>query len=243
MNISEEKLMLLHMGELSPEESAELLKSAEVCDQLKLLEADMQAFELKAQNTLPEDYGHQLWNRISEDIKAEEASFNEPGIFKKIADWFHTPQFSFASMAMVAMLVITAYWMGRQDVIDNTDFSQQLLAQNLQMHLTQSEIFLTQVSHQSNNKTDADTGTELKTMAQRLLISNRIYKKALAGYDSQFTQQVLSDLEPVLLEVANRSNSQLASMTVAANSANTNQKLLFQVKSMKQQLANNNTII
>ncbi|WP_154223022.1 hypothetical protein [Marinicella rhabdoformis] len=241
MNISEEKLMLLHMGELSPEESAELLKSAEVCKQLNLLEADMQAFELKTQNPLPEDYGHQLWNRISEDIKAEETRFNEPGFFKKLADWFHTPQFSFASMAMVAMLVVTAYWMGRQDVIENTDFSQQLLAQNIQMHLTQSEIFLTQVSHASNNSTGGNTGTELQTMAQRLLISNRIYKKALAGYNSQFTQQVLSDLEPVLLEVANRSKTQLAVMPNTGN--NRAQDLLFQVKSMKKQLANDNVII
>ena len=141
-------------------------------------------------------------------------------------------------IAVLQVIALQSYAQGVAKFISHT-----CDAQNIQMHLTQSEIFLTQVSHQSNNTSGADTGMELQTMAQRLLTSNRIYKKALAGYDSQFTQQVLSDLEPVLLEVANRSNTQLASKTVTANSANTSQKLLFQVKSMKQQLANDNTII
>lgn len=237
MNISEEQLMLLHMGELSPEESRELLKSPEVCERLKQLEADMQAFKTQLQNPLPDDYGHQLWQRISDKIAQPEATFKEPPWLRKVADWFHTPQFSFASMAMVAMLVLTAYWMGRQDVIDETDFGQQLLAQNIQMHLTQSEIFLTQAKNE-------DLGNiQLQTMAQRLLTSNRIYKRAAASHDGQHTALLLSNLEQILLEYANGAPSESTTLPALQDKSNRGQELLFQVKSMKQQMAKDDTII
>ncbi len=239
MNINEEKLMLLYMGELSAQESTELLKSAKVRKQLKSLEAAMHSFELQHSNPLPEDYGHQLWNRIREGIKPAGKGFKQAGIFKRISDWFHLPQYSFVTMSMVAMLVLSAYWMGRQEGAVDSNLGQQLLAQNIQMHLTQSEIFLTQASHQSDER----IGAELQTMAQRLLNSNRIFKRALTSHEGQYTALLLSNLELVLLEYANGSATH--SITLPANQEQTTagQNLLFQVKSIKQQLAKDNNLI
>ncbi|MGJ8664529.1 MAG: hypothetical protein ACSHWU_12810, partial [Marinicella sp.] len=123
---------------------------------------------------------------------------------------------------------------------------EQLLAQNINLHLTQSEIFLTQVSN-GNDSFDSQAA------AQRLLFSNRMFKQALVNHDSQFTHQILQDLEPILLEHANGSPSnstqshgnqpQVNQAGVNWVSDNKATDLMFQIKAMKQQLSQKNDII
>lgn len=237
MNISEEQLMLLYLGELDPKQAERLLQSAEVCAQLRQLEADMQAIENQTEHHLPDDYGHQLWDRIADRIVSEPHR-QRPSIWQQLSQWLAAPQFSMASIMLVGVLVFSAYWTGRQDQSDmSEDLTNQLLAQNIQMHLTQSEIFLTQAKNRGLGN------DQLQTMAQRLLTSNRIYKRAAVNHEGQHTALLLSNLEQILLEYANGAPSESTTLPALQDKSNRGQELLFQVKSMKQQLAKDDNII
>ncbi|MCX7553357.1 hypothetical protein OS175_05660 [Marinicella sp. S1101] len=241
-HIDDEKLLMVYLGEASQEETDAVLQSKQACEQLDQLEADMQAIENASnahnQNPLPADYGQQLWHQIADQL--ESPAENKVSWWHKLQSYMLQPHYSLASFVLVAGLVMVAFWAGRQQVNGGIDgqLQEQLLAQNIQLHLTQSEIFLTQVSNGNGTST-------MQSTAQRLLTSNRIFKQALANYEGQFTQQILKNLEPVLLEYANNPANQIHGQQPAANWVNnsTSNDLMFQIKTMKKQLAEKNDII
>ncbi len=250
--ISDEKLMMVFFKEAKQQEVDDCLKNDETCRRLDQLEADMNAIEqAQSQPDLPEDYGQQLWNQISEKLVIEPVKGHSKNIswLEKLKNLVLMPQYSLASFAVVVGLVAVAFYAGRQqnDHVLGIDLQEQLLAQNIQLHLTQSEIFLTQVSNDNGSYNN-------QAMAQRLLSSNRIFKQALAKHEGQFTTQLLQDLEPILLEYANDSDDTKSSQGIPnqshgqqpqANWVNDSisNNLMFQIKAMKQKLAQENDII
>lgn len=244
----DEKLLMIYLNEADQQDVDDCLASPELCEQLDQLEADMNAIEqAQIEPQLPDDYGQQLWNKIADKLEIQASNnskLSQPGWLEKLKNWLLQPQYSLASFAAVLTLVMVAFFVGKQQQNDGFDHQlrDQLLAQNLQLHLVQSEIFLTQVSNGSGTFNSQAT-------AQRLLSSNRIFKQALANYEGQFTNQILHDLEPILLEYANGSPSNAPNQTHGqqphANwiSDTKSNDLMFQIKAMKQQLAQKNDII
>lgn len=241
-HIDDEKLLMVYLGEANQKDIDAVLQSEKACEQLDQLEADMNAINNASNDhQLPDDYGQQLWSQIADRLEpplTQEVS--NPSWLQKLLSYFMQPQFSMASFVLVAGLVMVAFYAGKQH--QNPAFSgqiqEQLLAQNIQLHLTQSEIFLTQVSNGNSNSNS-------QVNAQRLLASNRIFKQALANYDGQYTQQILQNLEPVLLEYANNPANQIHGQQPTANWVNNSlsNDLIFQIKTMKKQLAEKNDII
>lgn len=237
----DEKLLLVLFNEASQQEIDDVLRSPEACERLDQLEADMQIIE-HAQNNhpLPADYGQQLWHQIADQLESPAKPVDTVGWWQKFQHFLMQPQYSLASFALVAVLVAVAFFAGRQHSSGGLgqQLQEQLLAQNIQLHLAQSEIFLTQVSNGNGSR-------NMQATAQRLLTSNRIFKQALHNHDSQFTQQILQNLEPVLLEYANTPSTQIHGQPPKANwvSDSPATDLLFQIKAMKQQLAQQNDII
>ncbi|WP_223788337.1 hypothetical protein [Marinicella meishanensis] len=242
----DEKLLMIYFNETDDKTRDDGLQSPEVCDQLNQLEADMNAIERAAeqQHPLAEDYGQQLWERIADRLD------DNPGIelprlswWQKLQNYWLMPQYSLASFALVIGLVLVSFYVGKNQTDDalNRQLQEQLLAQNIQLHLTQSEIFLTQVSN-------GNGAFNSQATAQRLLSSNRLFKRALAQHDSQFTSQLLQDLEPILLEYANGSAAGNPNQTHGQPRVNwvkdsSSSDLMFQIKTMKQQLAQTNDLI
>jgi hypothetical protein len=239
--IDDEKLLMIYFDEADKADIEEGLKSPEMCRQLDQLEADMNTID-NAQNTghtLSDDYGQQLWNQIADRLpEAEPATGQGANFWQRLTSWLMQPQYSLASVATVMSLVMVAFWAGRQQTNNTLDdnLQQQLLAQNIQLHLTQSEIFLTQVSNGNGV-----SGAQLT--AQRLLTSNRIFKQALAGQQGQVTQQLLQELEPVLLEYANGAPADTQQPRANWVSEQNNRGLMFRIKTMKQQLTKRDEII
>jgi len=242
-NENDEKLLMIYFNEASQKDIDDCLKSKAQCEQLDQLEADMSAIEqAQNQHQLPADYGQQLWQKIADQLEQPAAAASRRPWLASLREWFLVPQYSIASMALVLGLVLTAFWAGRNqtDGLINDTLQSQLLAQNIQLHLTQSEIFLTQVKH--------GTGSiDQQATAQRLLSSNRIFKQALANQEGHFTNQLLQDLEPILVEYANGApatsgdqNQQPKANWVSDQNA---RDLMFQIKTMKRQLAQKNDII
>lgn len=242
----EQKLLMTYLNEANPEDTDECLNDPELCRQLDQLESDMKAIEnAQNQHQLADDYGQQLWLKINDQLEERP---QEKSWLVQIKQWFLVPQYSMASFVAVLGLVVLAFYAGhsQNQAAINTALQEQLLAQNIQLHLTQSEIFLTQVRHDTGN-------TNHQATAQRLLASNRIFKRALVKHEGQFTTELLSDLEPILLEYANdnqlmadsNGNKQVHGKQPQANwvSDRKSADLMFQIKVMKQQLAQKNDII
>lgn len=243
----DEKLLMIYFNEAQQHDIDQCLSSSETCEQLDQLEADMNAIETaQNQDDLPADYGQQLWHQIADKLVPV-----KPRPKQAISSWFQQlrnivllPQYSLASFTAVITLVVLALYTGRNqnNEIMGTELQELLLAQNIQLHLTQSEIFLTQVSNDNGSYNSQAT-------AQRLLSSNRIFKQALANHEGQFTNQLLQNLEPVLLEYANGttpdSSDQTHGKQPQANwvSDSKSNDLMFQIKAMKQKLAQKNDII
>jgi hypothetical protein len=246
----DEKILQVYFGEAEQKDLDHCLQSQELCQQLDQLEADMKIIE-NAPNSLelPEDYGQQLWHKIADRLgEPTTRAKTSNSWLNHLKQMFLVPQYSLASFVAVLGLVMLAFYAGRQqsNEVMGSDIQEQLLAQNIQLHLTQSEIFLTQVSNGNGRYNSQAT-------AQRLLSSNRIFKQALTNHQGQFTSQILQDLEPILLEYANGSPVNTPNQTHGqqpqANWVNDSKSidlpnnLLFQIKAMKQQLAQKNDII
>jgi len=253
--ISDKDLLMIYFKEAKQHEIDDCLNNADSCQRLDQLETDMKTIEQaqrsgKREHQLPEEYGQQLWHKIADKLVTEDAK-GQP----QRSHWLHqiknlmlVPQYSLASFAVVLVLVSVAFFVGRQHSGTgfDIDLQEQLLAQNIQLHLTQSEIFLTQVSNDNGSYNSQAT-------AQRLLSSNRIFKQALANHEGQFTQQILQDLEPILLEYSNgasagaenQSHGQQPQASWVSDSKSNDQanNLMFQIKAMKQQLTQKHDII
>jgi hypothetical protein len=243
----DEKILMIYLNEADQQDIDDCLASPELCEQLDQLEADMNAIEqAQSQPQLPDDYGQQLWNKITDKLEVQatnNSELSQPGWLEKLKNWLLQPQYSLASFTAVLALVMVAFFIGKQQQNEGFDYQMrdQLLAQNLQLHLAQSEIFLTQVSNGNGSARNQRT-------AQRLLSSNRIFKQALTQHQGQFTYQLLNDLEPLFLEYANgaptynQTGSSQQPRASWVNQTDSND-LMIQIKAMKQQLATENDII
>jgi hypothetical protein len=241
-NFSDYDLLMVYLNECEDKQlEQQILSSPQACERLKQLEIEMNTIETTIDTSQTNnDYGHQLWNKIAGQLdQTEELTWLE-----KIKNTIFRPQFSLASIAAVFVASLSFYMLGSYNnsptqSLENSNYANQLLAQNIQYHLTQTDLFLTQVS---NMPEQSQTPMMLNT-AKHLLSSNRIYKTALNNTttenDNKKINQLLVELEQVLTEISNSSPEQKQNHLYEY----THDQLLYKVKTFNQQLKNDNTLI
>lgn len=206
-----------------------ILSSPQGCKQLEGLQKDMNTIENKLNEyQTDEQYGSELWNKISDRLD-ERAQISW---FQKFIKQIQQPQFSAVGLVALFAIAVTFYLMGHNQAVVEIDSqkttNQQLLSQNMQLHLAQTDMFLTQVS---NMNTQNNSPVLIRT-AESLLASNRIYKNAYANNDNKRLKNLLTELEQVLLEVSNGESKNSRNYI----SEYANKQLLYKVKSSNQQL-------
>lgn len=245
MNTEDEKFydfdtLMVYLNELDDQKlTDEILSSPQGCKQLEGLHVDMNTIENKINEyQIDEEYGSELWNKISDRLDERSKISWLQSFIKQI----QKPQFSAVGLVAMFAIAVTFYLMGHKQAvieIENQQSSnQQLLTQNMQLHLAQTDMFLTQVSNMSSQN---NSPILIKT-AESLLASNRIYKNAYTNNDNKRLKSLLTELEQVLLEVSNGGSKN------PQNYINeyANKQLLYKVKSsnqqLKSQLSNQKTI-
>ncbi len=234
-----EILMAQMNGHNDPEALKRLLEDPEACRRLDQLNSDLARIdEALAQTDLPDDYSQQLWLKIAPRLQTIEA----PGWRQRLHEWLQVPRFSLAAMAVVLLAVILTQRVmlpaERDPALDFTAVQQRIVSENVQWHLSQSEVLLMQIS---NGDAGLD-GDVLSQRAQQLLISNRMYRRLLADGSAPHVQQTLTELEPVLLELANQGGNNGTTLRQPIRNF-TNNTLLFQVKSLNRRLAKTDEVI
>jgi hypothetical protein len=169
-----------------------------------------------------DDYGAQVWGRIESRL-AEGAHFgtSAPGHSGTPARVLLRPAPWLAAAAAV-LLAVGAYWLGRHDAgigtapptpanvqasLGTEAIRERVVLAALGEHFDRTERTLVElVNSQPGRRVDISAE---QAWARDLLEANRLYRQA-AGAQSPALSQVLEDLEPVLLEIAN-SASQITS--------------------------------
>ena len=227
---NEYETFLAYLNEAEDQQlTDEMLSSKQGCKQLEGLQKDMQTIENNINEyRLEENYGSDLWNKISTQLDDSPKRTWLQKLFQQLQ------QSRFSAVGLVAMFMVatTFYLLGQNQGTVNSgainSSNQQLLAQNMQLHLAQADMFLTQVSNMSLQQ----NSPVLVNAAQSLLASNRIYKSAYVNNDNKRLQSLLTELEQVLMEITN-GNTQYSQKYIQDYASD---ELLFKVKSTNQQL-------
>ncbi len=232
---SEYDVFLAHLNE--PEDKAithQVLKSEQGCQQLGAWQEDMKSIENTLDQEVDQDYGAEVWNAIVDKLD----NHPKPNRWRHWLSAWQQPRFSALGLALVCVIAVNFYLLGRNhgqpvDQLTNAAAYQQILAQNMRLHLAQTDAFLTQFSNVQNT----NELPMLMETAQGLLLSNRLYKNAVANDKDRQLPTLFNELEKVLIEISN-GHSPLKQQYLQNY---TQQQLLFKVKSIRQQLASKST--
>lgn len=227
---SEFKLLMHYLQENNDELLNERIQqSPQLLKKYTQLQQEMSFIEKQLHNYQPDiDYGERVWEKIADklpDNKRENIFLNG---FRYLIQGLNRPRFSLTGLTAIMAVFFISLLIIRPDVNTENISEQRLLAQNIHRHLTQTEIFLTQVSN---------TGTyqaNYQRPAQQLLATNRLFKVAL-GDENPHLSALLSDLERVFLEMANQPTDNTRFLKPNQQRLN-EQNLLFKVKTMAHQL-------
>jgi hypothetical protein len=242
--ITDEDLVLLFYGEHDdPALAAKVAESAELSARYDALCAELKVVDAYQPPQRGDDYGAEVWQRISPQLGAEEAkSDGRPG------SWLATlvqPRFSLAGALSVALVVALAFTLGRNGGPDVSNDraapagmapvamvdidSDRLLDRSVATHLEQVNIVLTQFVN-----TSATSSTETGYVTD-MLVANRLYRQAAAAQGNQKLAAFLADLEPLLIELAYQAQSG-STATRERMQQEVKDGLLFRVRVMNKQL-------
>ena len=225
-HITEEQLVAYALDDAEAGTRAAVEAHVDACAECRMSLDEIRAtLDASAGLEIPErgdDYGAKVWDaiesRLSEGSHSGTSALRHSGtsahVLMRPAPWL-------AAAAVVA-LAVGAYWLGRHNAgIGGTQpapisaraslgaeaIRERVVLAALGEHFDRTERTLVElVNSQPGRRVDISAE---QAWARDLLEANRLYRQA-AGRQSPALSQVLEDLEPVLLEIAN-SPSQLTS--------------------------------
>ncbi|MCG8435312.1 MAG: hypothetical protein MJA83_14905 [Gammaproteobacteria bacterium] len=236
---SDEDLILYLYGELDAETARELEAAVQSDTTLadKLIELRT-LYKVIDQTEVPErdgNYGRRVWARV-------EPSLAQTPSATKFFNWFGKDWLAPAGAAFsVLFLVAVSFYAGRmwqvaeQPVLVQAQplseiTQQRVLHQNLVNHLDGSQRLLMEVSNRETAE-QVDLEAE-RNWARTLLVANRLYRFAAEQSGQRRIAQVLEDMEPVLIELANSDEDLSAEQIDALRDRIANRDLLFKVRSI-----------
>jgi anti-sigma factor RsiW len=216
-HITGDDLVAYALDEVEAGTRAATAAHLEACAACRAAHAEIVAtLSLAARLEVPargEHYGAEVWARIEGrlDRGAEGPRGTEVPPPHRSRAWM----LPWLAAAAVTLIAVGAYWLGRHSVApptvvetveeraapDRGAIRERVVLAALGEHLDRTERGLVQL-------VNADAGARIditaeQTWARDLLEANRLYRQAASGADAPALSQVLDDLEPVLLEIAN----------------------------------------
>jgi anti-sigma factor RsiW len=215
-HITDDDIVAYALDEVEAGTRAATAAHLEECAACRAAHAEIAAtLSLAARLEVPErgeHYGAEVWARIEPRLDA--ARLRRSAASARQARGGFAAR-SWLAAAAVALIAVGAYWLGRHSVApptvvetaeeratpDRGAIRERVVLAALGEHLDRTERGLVQL-------VNADAGARIditaeQTWARDLLEANRLYRQAASGADAPALSQVLDDLEPVLLEIAN----------------------------------------
>lgn len=202
--MNDESLVLLYYGELDAREAEalrrRLAEEPELAARFAALGAELDAM---MEPRIPErdsNYGRRVWARVDAALDAAPAR------------GFPWSRLRFAGGVLVlAMVAVTAFQMGRMtpaapmsvplaNVSTGGEEPARLLQASLANHFDSADRLLTEIANGDAAEVNIESEKE---WAKVLLVANRLYRYAAEQAGQPRIAQLLSDMEPVLIELAN----------------------------------------
>ena len=242
--ISEDDLTLLYYGEhLDAGLAAKVAESTELSARFETLSAELRMADEFVPPERGEDYGAELWQKISPRLDDESQSSTN-----KLQNWlfsFGKPRFSFAGVTALALLAVIAFMLGRQGG-PGSELSPpnphtttvammpeiepgRLLTHSVSGHLEQVNLALTEFANLP------ETSSREAEQATDMLLANRLYRQAATARGEHQLADFLSRLEPLLLELAYEAQT-ASPATRERMQTEVRDDLLFKVRVMQTQI-------
>jgi len=247
-NITDDDLTLLYYGEHDdPALAVAVAGSADLSARFETLSAVLSQMDVLTPPERADDYGSDVWRRISSRLSAEpEQASNKWRTWLTAA---RQPRFSWAGALSLVMVASLAFVLGRQGsqpeqittpmVESNPAIepaglnAERLLTSSVSSHLEQLNLTFTELAN-SSDAPSADAG-----QITDMLVANRLYRQAAISRGDHQLASFLSELEPILIELAH--DAQMGSPTSRSRiQQEIKNHLLFRIRVMNQQLVNPN---
>jgi hypothetical protein len=247
-HITDDDLTLLYYGEHDdPDLAARVAESHELSARFEALSEALGQFDNLAPPDRADDYGSDVWRRISSRLAS--GAERPAGRWRNWLTAARQPRFSWASALSLALVAALAFMLGRQGsqsdvnvaaLAEATPVSQQagldaerLLTSSVSDHLEQLNLVFTEFANSNQTSlTDAGRITDI-------LVANRLYRQAAVARGDQQLAAFLSELEPILIEMAHEAHTE-SPTSHARMQEEIRNNLLFRIRVMNQQLNNSN---
>jgi Putative zinc-finger len=210
-HITDEQLVAYALDDIEAGTRAAVETHVESCaacraslDEIRSTLAYTAAVEVPARG---DDYGAKVWGRIESRLDESRTGGGAARFPVRLTPWL--------AAAAAVLLAVGAYWLGRHDAgigtapptpanvqasLGTEAIRERVVLAALGEHFDRTERTLVElVNSQPGRRVDISAE---QAWARDLLEANRLYRQA-AGAQSPALSQVLEDLEPVLLEIAN----------------------------------------
>ena len=243
--ITDDDLTLLFYGEHDdPQLAVKVAASEELSARFDALSAELRLVDAYHPPHRGSEYGSEVWQQISPRL-AKEAKASR-GLFKNWLAAIAQPRFSLAGALSIALVAVLAFMLGRNGVQDGVNQpvnpvngtaialagidSNRLLTQSVSSHLEQVNLVLTQFANSAESRS-SEAG-----YATDMLVANRLYRQAASSQGKHKLAAFLSELEPILIELAYEAQSGSAA-TRERMQQEVRDGLLFRVRVMTNQLS------
>ena len=209
-HITDEDLTLLFYGEHDdPRLATTVAESEQLSARFDALSAELRMMENFVPPDRDEDYGSDVWQRISPQLD----DITVPGRAPKT--WLASvlqPRFSMVGALSLALVAVLAFMVGQNGgqtpatdpatalqspsvAMAGID-AKRLLANSVSGHLEQMNVVLTQFANSSESSaTEAEYATDM-------LVANRLYRHTATSQGKHQLAAFLAGLEPLLIEMA-----------------------------------------
>jgi len=243
--ITDDDLALLFYGEHEdPQLAARVAASDELSARFDALSAELRLVDSYHPPHRGSDYGSEVWQQISPRLAEERKASS--GRFGNWLAVIAQPRFSLAGALSIALVAVLAFMLGRNGVQDDIDQalnpvngttialagidSNRLLTHSVSSHLEQVNLVLTQFANSTESRSsEAEYATDM-------LVANRLYRQAANSQGNHKLAAFLSDLEPILIELAYEAQSG-STATRERMQQEVRDGLLFRVRVMNNQLS------
>jgi len=243
-NITDEDLILLYYGEHDdPALAATVARSPGLTARFEALSAELSRIDDFVPPGRDDDYGSDVWRRISPQLTAGPDRLPKPWTARWAA--LRQPRFSLAGALSLVLVAALAFMLGRQgsEQVDSAPAvvatapamvqpgldAGRLLTSTVSGHLDQLNLVFTEFA---NSAEISDANAE---QIMDMLVANRLYRQAAISRGDHQLAAFLSGLEPVLIELAHEAYKG-SPVTRARMQEEIRDKLLFRIRVMNMQL-------
>jgi anti-sigma factor RsiW len=255
MDYEEEDLVLRALGEM-PESQADALDEQmasdhELAARYAAIRADLAQLAHEAAPQRDDLYGRRMWAQVEPKLASHETTQSTQSTGPSR---FARSPYGWAVAAGLALVAVLAFQVGRmngpESVGVETDAevvaaatgadpgptpAQLVLAASVSDHLDGAERLLVQISNQDPAATDIDIEAE-REWASVLLTANRLYRYAAERAGQERVVQVLDDMEPVLIQLANGEGSDASDELRGLRRSIRQRDLIFKARTTEVQL-------